>query len=123
MKPQVKVEGLDLVQANLSRVTRGLAREQKNIHGTLGESIIDRARGRARVRTGRMRSMIRLRTTSERVEVTSEAEYARFSHYGTRYMSADLHLTEPLRELEDVLVRDYERLLDRYIDRNWRSNT
>jgi hypothetical protein len=122
MDVQVKVEGLDLVQSNLRRVAGGYAREQRSIHGKVGRPILDRARGRARVRTGRLRSLIRLRSTEEMVEITSEAEYARFPHWGTRYVTADRHLTEPLKELEDKLVRDYQRLTERYIDKVWKDN-
>lgn len=122
MEPTFRIEGLDLVQSNLRRVARGYPRYQKTIHGEIGRPLIDRARSRARVRTGRLRSLIRLRTTGELVEVTSEADYARFPHYGTRYMSADLHLTEPLMELEDRLVRDYQEMTNRYVDSVWISN-
>jgi hypothetical protein len=118
----IEVRGLDLVQANLRRVSQGFPREQKRIHTELGQPILQRARNRARVRTGRLRSMIRFRTTQSEVEVTSEADYAKFLHWGTRYISADLHLTEPLHELENVLVRDYQRMTERFIDRNWRSS-
>ena len=121
-EPQLKIEGLDLVQANMRRVARGYPREQATIHQTLGQTVLDKARGRARVRTGRMRSMIRLRSTGELVEVTSEAPYARFQHWGTRYVFADRHLTEPFKELEDVLLRDYEQLTMRFIDRVWVDN-
>jgi hypothetical protein len=119
----IRVEGLDLVVSNLRRVAVGYPREQKTIHKSLGEDVLTRARSRTRVRTGRLRSLIRLRATEELVEVTSEADYARFPHYGTRYISADLHLTEPLRELEKKLVGDYQKMTERYIDRVWVDST
>jgi hypothetical protein len=118
----IRAEGLDLVVSNLRRVAVGYPREQKTIHRSLGEDVLTRARDRARVRTGRLRSLIRLRATGELVEVTSEADYARFPHYGTRYISADLHLTEPFRELEAKLAGDYQKLTDTWIDRVWVDN-
>lgn len=122
MDAQVRVEGLELVRSNLRRVSAGYPREQQSIHNNLGQTILQRARNRARVRTGRMRSLIRLRTTQELVEITSEADYARFQHWGTQYVSADRHLTEPLRELEQRLVKDYQNLTNQYVERVWQSN-
>lgn len=124
MDSQVKVEGLDLVQSNLRRVAAGYPREQKSIHTQIGQSVLQRARARARVRTGRMRSTIRLRTTSEQVEIEAGQGigYAGFQHWGTRYISGTRYLTEPLKELEDKLVKDYQTLTDRYIDKTWVSN-
>ncbi len=119
-----EIKGLDLVQSNMRRVARGYPRYQKVIHAQIGQPLIDRARSRARVRTGRLRNSIRLRTTEERVEIDAGQgiDYAVYQHYGTRHMTGTLFLTEPLRELEDRLVRDYQELTNRFIDSVWVSN-
>ncbi len=119
-----EIRGLGLVQSNMRRVARGYPRYQKVIHGQIGQPLIQRARGRARVRTGRLRNSIQLRTTSERVEIDAGQgiDYAVYQHYGTRHMTGTLFLTEPLRELEDRLVRDYQDLTNRFVESVWVSN-
>lgn len=124
VESRFEIKGLDLVQANMRRVARGYPREQRNIHADLGQSILQRARTRVRVRTGRLRSSIHLRTTSEQVEVEAGQGlgYAGFQHWGTRHISSSLYLTEPLRELEGKLVSDYQKLTERYVDKVWIDN-
>lgn len=119
-----EIKGLDLVRSNMRRVARGYPRYQKVIHGQIGQPLIQRARSRARVRTGRLRNSIQLRTTEEAVEVDAGQgiDYAVFQHYGTRHMAGTRFLTAPLKELEDRLVRDYQDLTNRFIDTVWVSN-
>jgi HK97 gp10 family phage protein len=119
---ETRIEGLDLVQQNLRRVRSGYGRERRNIHKAIGQPVLIRARQRARVRTGRLRSSIQLRATEAELEIEAGADYAGFQHWGTKYMSGTHYLTEPLRELESKLVHDYQKLTDRFIDRVWRSN-
>lgn len=119
-----EIKGLDLVQSNMRRVARGYPRYQKVIHSQIGQPIIQRARSRARVRTGRLRNSVELRSTEEAVEIDAGRgiDYAVFQHYGTRHMTGTRFLTEPLQELEDRLVRDYQQLTDRFVDSVWVSN-
>jgi HK97 gp10 family phage protein len=118
----VRVEGLDLVLSNLRRVRSGYRGEQKQIHSAVGQPVLVRARQRARSRTGRLRSSIRLRATSAEIEFEADTEYAGFQHWGTRHMTGTRYLTEPLRELEAKLVHDYQKLTERFIDRVWVDN-
>lgn len=120
----VRLEGLDLVLSNLRRVADGYSREQRRIHQEIGEPLLRDAWQRARVRTGRMRSTIRLDATGDRLELTAGEgiDYAGFQHWGTRYVSANRFITDPFQEAADDVVDDYQRLTDQYIERTWRSN-
>lgn len=123
VEPRMKVQGLQLVKSNMARVARAAPEANKAILGVLGQTVLQRARGRASVDTGTMRSQITTKATAERVNITSGAWYSLFPHYGTaRGIQPDRHLTDPLHELEGKLVRDYEKMLWQFVDRVWVDN-
>lgn len=113
------VRGLDLVQKNLRRVREGWDREQRHILEDVAEPLIREAKVRARADTGRMRSSIRQMMTVDATEIFTDVDYARFQHYGTVYVSPNPFLTGPLHDMESEVVRDFDDLTWRFIERVW----
>lgn len=114
-----RIEGLGRLQANLTAVASTYDREQERIHKGLGADLVEAARARARVRTGAMRASIRPVSTSDRLEVTAgqRLTYVAFQHWGTRFVSPNRFLIDPLHERERRMVDEYQEQTNRFLQR------
>lgn len=80
----------------------------------LGSIVAEKARGRAPVRTGRLRESIFARQTGKgTLSVVAGAPYASFVEYGTRRMKARPFLRPAMAEVEGEIERLTQELVSR----------
>ena len=116
------VEGLDLIKTNFRRIADRFPQERERIHEYLGRNLLSRSRSRARSDTGRMRTSINVEATPDRLEVGATVDYAPFQHWGTKHVTADRFLTDPMEEQEHRLIGDYERQVGRFLESTWKDS-
>lgn len=122
----ISVEGLNLLHRNLRKLDSDYPKRAKEIHQAIAEPIASRARSKARVKSGKMRSSIRPYATQRMARVGAGARtvYTGVQHYGwpAHNITPNLFLTESVNELQNETLVTYDRLMDAWIEEVWISN-
>lgn len=123
----ISVEGLNLLLRNLRRVNSEYPKQAKEIHKEIAEPVSERAKTKARKKSGRMAASIRPYATQRKAEVGAGARvvYAGVQHYGwpAHGISPNPFLTESINEMQPQILVTYDRLMDQWIERIWQENT
>jgi hypothetical protein len=107
-------------------VSTDYPKEMKEIHRKIGEPIAVKARGLARVLSGRMRGTIKSAPTTRaaRVSAGQRTKYTGVQHWGwpAHNITPNPFLTEAVTELRDKTVADYQKLTNEFVERVWIDN-
>ena len=119
----IRVEGLNEFVRNLRRVDKELPQGMKAIHMELAEPVAQRAKNKARRKSGKMASTIKPQASARyaRVSAGARIKYAGVQHYGwpAHNISPNPFLTDAITDLQPVIVVRYERLLGDWLEKVW----
>lgn len=92
----------------------------KDTHARIAKPVVQKAKGKARVKTGRMKSRIKATPTTRMARIAvGQLIYGPVQHWGwpKRNITPNRFLSDAIEESEDSILRHYAHLLGEYVEK------